>query len=266
MDIVCALVRSHHLEIMSVPTDCVLITADVPTQNRSQHPSMLQRLARRVPLDHRNHLWVPLSPLVLCPSWKPARGFLNCLRSRAYCFASSMQDSRAPKAPHAIPYLAELRHSKGAPRPGRARTRRDSSRFTRTSSRKMEPVTEARREILFLMAGQVKPLVPFSTRKPRTLLSHLQRAQMTAISLKVGRRSIGSERETSAIGHDPRCVPCRPGYSRIRTAGDPRLASIEDDLSIPSILSRGLHPRRITSMIRLRQSKASHHLSLCHFR
>ena len=54
--------------------------------------------------------------------------------------------SAAPRAPHEIPYLAELRHAKGPPSPRAWGSIAASG--TRTSSSRMEPVIEARRESL----------------------------------------------------------------------------------------------------------------------
>lgn len=116
-----------------------------------------------------------------CTSWKDASGLLNCFRSSAYSRARFIQSSRAPTTPQEIPYLALLRHAKGEPKPRDFGKRAECD--TRTSSRKIEPVTDTRRASLFLICGAERPLVPFSTRNPRTFPSHLQRAQMTKRSL-----------------------------------------------------------------------------------
>ena len=43
---------------------------------------------------------------------------------------------------------------------------------------------DTRKASLFLICGAERPGVPFSKRKPRTLLSHLHRAQMSKRSLQ----------------------------------------------------------------------------------
>ena len=57
-----------------------------------------------------------------------------------------------------VTYLAEFRQAKAEPRP--LDFGRSASCETRTESIKMEPVVEARRAILFLMAGADKPFRP----------------------------------------------------------------------------------------------------------
>lgn len=52
----------------------------------------------------------------------------------------------------------------------------------RTSSMKMDPVTDARRDTLFLIWGAERPFIPFSSTKPRILPSHAHLAQTTKTS------------------------------------------------------------------------------------
>ena len=55
-------------------------------------------------------------------------------------------------------HLAEFRHEKGDPRP--LDLGRRASCGTRTVSMKIDPVREARRETLFLIAGAERPFIP----------------------------------------------------------------------------------------------------------
>jgi hypothetical protein len=54
-----------------------------------------------------------MSASFFCISWLAASGRSNWLRSRVYCRAIFIQNSAAPRAPHAIPYRALFRHPKG---------------------------------------------------------------------------------------------------------------------------------------------------------
>lgn len=79
----------------------------------------------------------------------------------------SRQSSAAPKAPQAMPSLAEFRHAKGPLRPVTPGSRRDFG--TRTLSIMIIPVGEARRENLPSIFGVVIPGIERSRRKPLTL-------------------------------------------------------------------------------------------------
>lgn len=104
-------------------------------------------------------------------SWKDASGRLNCFLtsaiiaqrysahlSRAYSLDLAMQSSRAPMTPHEIPYRALLRHENGDPRPPDLGSR--ASWEILTSSINTDPVMDARRASLFLIAGAEIPGVP----------------------------------------------------------------------------------------------------------
>ena len=58
----------------------------------------------------------------------------------------------------ACAYLAEFKHEKGDPRPFDLGKR--ASWGTRTESMKIDPVREARRATLFLIAGAERPFIP----------------------------------------------------------------------------------------------------------
>jgi hypothetical protein len=116
-----------------------------------------------------------------CTSWKLARGRLNCclsmwldsqirplrlyqLRalqthlSNPYSLALAIQSSRLPMTPQLIPYLALFRQENGPFNPCTP-----GSIFSfgiLTLSMKMDPVREARRASLFLIAGVSRPGVP----------------------------------------------------------------------------------------------------------
>mmetsp|Transcript_8791 Transcript_8791/g.17715 ORF Transcript_8791/g.17715 Transcript_8791/m.17715 type:complete len:320 (-) Transcript_8791:388-1347(-) len=101
-----------------------------------------------------------------------ARGAPNCLRPRVYSRACSTHASAAPRAPHEMPYRAELRQANGPPRPRAWGNIADSG--TRTSSSRMEPVIEARSDSLPTMGGVERAAgcdastALRSIRKPRT--------------------------------------------------------------------------------------------------
>ena len=162
---------------------------------------------------------VDMSASFFWTSWLAARGLPNCFLSRVYCargggggerserekgarrssrpkedrryevvaslppsltsLALTMQSSAAPRLPHAIPYLALLRHPKGPPKP--VTCGRTFPAGTRTSSMNIIPVSEARSENLPSILGASRPGVPFSTTNPRTRPSS-SRAQITNTS------------------------------------------------------------------------------------
>mmetsp|Transcript_22897 Transcript_22897/g.67365 ORF Transcript_22897/g.67365 Transcript_22897/m.67365 type:complete len:287 (+) Transcript_22897:203-1063(+) len=116
-----------------------------------------------------------------------ASGAPNCLRSSVYWRACSTHASAAPRAPHAMPYRAELRQANGPPRP-RARGSMFAS-GTRTPSSRMEPVIEARSDSLPGIGGVASApgclasTAARSIRKPRTApLSASARAQTSSRS------------------------------------------------------------------------------------
>jgi hypothetical protein len=83
--------------------------------------------------------------------------------SSAYSLDLAIQSSRAPITPHEIPYLALLRHENGDPRPPDLGSR--ASWGILTSSMNTDPVIDARRASLFLMAGAEIPGVSCQSAK-----------------------------------------------------------------------------------------------------
>jgi len=70
----------------------------------------------------------------------------------------------APIAPHEIPYLAESKHSKGAPSPDLFGNKFSLGTFT--LSKISSPVAEARKDHLLCVSGVEKPYIPRSTISP----------------------------------------------------------------------------------------------------
>jgi hypothetical protein len=101
---------------------------------------------------------VVASAIFFWTSWKDARGRLNCVRLNPYSLAREIQSSRLPMTPHEIPYLALFKHEKGPLRPCTCGNMLDLGILT--LSMKMDPVKDARRASLFLIAGVSSPFVP----------------------------------------------------------------------------------------------------------
>ena len=99
----------------------------------------------------------------------PANASLNCTLSFVYSTDAFKQNSAAPNDPHAIPYLAILRHENGPLKLWTWGSILFSS--TKTSSIKIWPVTEALNENLPSSLGVVKPLQSLSTIKPLNIPS-----------------------------------------------------------------------------------------------
>src|SRR4029077_8814272 len=82
-----------------------------------------------------------------------------------YLRAACQQNSAEPSAPHAMPYLALLRHPNGPASPSAPGNAFSSG--TNTSSMMISPVLEARRLNLPWIGGAESPFIPFSSRYPR---------------------------------------------------------------------------------------------------
>mmetsp|Transcript_526 Transcript_526/g.1579 ORF Transcript_526/g.1579 Transcript_526/m.1579 type:complete len:264 (+) Transcript_526:1980-2771(+) len=108
---------------------------------------------------------VDMSASLSCTIWFLARGLPNCLRSMVYWRATSMQAWAAPIAPKAMPKRALLRQLNGPVRPLTLGSM--FSAGTLTSSIKIMPVLEARRENLPSIVGAERPGMSFSRMKPR---------------------------------------------------------------------------------------------------
>lgn len=111
----------------------------------------------------------------------------------------------------------------------------------------MEPVREALKANLFLIAGALRPSMPFSKTKPRILPSHLHRAHTTKISL-----NDAMSLYTWAIQrYDSRNRRIRnPGFT----------AAKYERVSI--LFGGRFHSRRVRSMVWLCESKTANELAL----
>uniref|UniRef100_A0A6B0V2E0 Putative secreted protein n=1 Tax=Ixodes ricinus TaxID=34613 RepID=A0A6B0V2E0_IXORI len=141
-------------------------------------PSSMRRPTRRQPWRPRE-ISVSMSANFFWISWFLASGDLNWIRSSVYCRAVSRQNSAAPRAPQEMPYLALVRHWNVDLSPRDFGSRASSG--TTTSSMRIMPVVEARRENLPSILGASSPLVPFSSTKARIWpSSHLAQTTNTS--------------------------------------------------------------------------------------
>ena len=144
--------------------------------------------------------------------------------SRAYSLDLAIQSSRAPITPHEIPYLALLRHENGDPRPPDLGSR--ASWGILTSSMNTDPVMDARRASLFLMAGAEIPGVSYQsdTCHIRCKCVHLFNEETSDFTFLT-------------ILYFPGPNDEQTGNGRVR---DPSLGSIQS-VSLFSLDSSGLH-------------------------
>mmetsp|Transcript_31908 Transcript_31908/g.92696 ORF Transcript_31908/g.92696 Transcript_31908/m.92696 type:complete len:264 (-) Transcript_31908:397-1188(-) len=127
-------------------------------------PWSMSRPTWRLPWRPRE-ISVAMSANFFWMSWFDARGAPNCCRSRVYWVAVSRQNLAAPMAPQEMPKRALFRQEKGPPNP-----RASGSWFsagTGTSSMKIIPVAEARRENFPSILGAERPAKSFSKMNPR---------------------------------------------------------------------------------------------------